>query len=204
MRQFSSKAFTLIEVLVALAVFGVMSMLAYTALGSTLSNADYLTDRMDRLQSVQRTIRYLSTDLMQTMPRPVRTELGDSLSPALQTSLSSDVLLEVTHGGWNNPAGLPRGTLQRVAYRIEDDELVRYHWTVLDRTFANEPIATVLLDEVEGLYFRYIQANGEVSEIWPPLAQQDGGALRLRPRAVEIVLTLADQGEIRRLLEVAP
>lgn len=198
------KAFTLIEVLVALAVFGVMSMLAYTVLGSTLSNADYLSDRMDRLQSVQRTIRYLSTDLMQTAPRPIRTELGDSFSPALQTSLSSDVLLEVTHGGWSNPAGLPRGTLQRVAYRLEQDELVRYHWTVLDRTFANEPFATVLLDEVEGLYFRYIDSTGEVSEVWPPLAQQDGGALRLRPRAVEIVLTLTDQGEIRRLLEVAP
>lgn len=204
MSRFTHKAFTLIEVLVALAVFGIMSMLAYTALGSTLSNADYLANRMDRLQSVQRAMRYLSTDLMQTAPRPVRTELGDSFSPALQTSLSSDVLLEVTHGGWNNPAGLPRGTLQRVAYRLEEDELVRYHWTVLDRTFANEPFATVLLDEVEGLYFRYIDSNGEVSEIWPPLAQQDGGALRLRPRAVEIVLTLADQGEIRRLLEVAP
>lgn len=204
MRRATGKAFTLIEVLVALAVFGIMSMLAYAALGNTLSDADYLTDRMDRLQSVQRAIRFLSTDLMQTAPRPVRTELGDTFSPALQTSLSSDILLELTHGGWGNPAGLPRGTLQRVAYRLEDDELVRYYWTVLDRTFANEPIATVLLDEVEGLYFRYFQVDGEVSEIWPPLAQAGGAGLRLRPRAVEIVLTLADQGEIRRLLEVAP
>ncbi len=204
MRLFRSRAFTLIEVLVALAVFGIMSMLAYAALGSTLSNADYLANRMDRLQSVQRTIRYLSSDLIQTAPRPVRTELGDGFSPALQTSLSSDILLEMTRGGWSNPAGLPRGTLQRVAYRLEEDELVRYHWTVLDRTFANEPIGTVLLDQVESLYFRYYQANGEVSEIWPPLTQQGGGALRLRPRAVEIVLTLVDQGEIRRLLEVSP
>ena len=45
--------FTLIEVLVALAVFGVMSMLAYAALGSTLSNADYLTERMERLRARQ-------------------------------------------------------------------------------------------------------------------------------------------------------
>ena len=64
------QGFTLIEVLVALAVFGVMSLLAYAALGSTLSNADYLTDRMERLQSVQRTVRYLSSDLLQAAPRP--------------------------------------------------------------------------------------------------------------------------------------
>jgi len=198
------KGFTLIEVLVALAVFGVMSMLAYAALGSTLSNADYLSDRMDRLQSIQRAVRYLSTDLFQLVPRPVRNELGDGFDPALETTLSSEFAIELTRGGWGNPAGLPRGTMQRVAYRLEDDELVRYYWTVLDRTYANEPIATVLLDNVESLYFRFYTGDGEFSEVWPPQAQLGVTQIRSRPRAVEIVLTLADQGEIRRLLELAP
>lgn len=196
--------FTLIEVLVALAVFGVLSLLAYMTLGQTLSNADMLTERMDRLQAVQRTVRYLSNDLMQAAPRPVRLELGESLGPAISTDLGAEFSLEVTRGGWSNPAGLPRGTLQRAAYRIEDDELVRYHWTVLDRTFANEPVATILLDEVDSLIFRYMQTDGEWSETWPPLGAQGAANVRSRPRAVEIVLTLADEGEIRRLVEVAP
>ena len=204
MRRLIVRGFTLIEVLVALAVFGIMSMLAYSALGSTLSNADYLTNRMDRLQSIQRAVRYLSSDLFQAAPRPVRNELGDSYSPALQSSLGSEFALELTHGGWGNPAGLPRGTLQRVAYRLEDDELVRYHWNVLDRTYANEPIATVLLDDVESLFFRYFDERGELSETWPPQASTGSAALRSRLRAVAIVLTLVDQGEIRRLLEIAP
>lgn len=196
--------FTLIEVLVALAVFGVLSLLAYMTLGQTLSNADMLTERMDRLQAVQRTVRYLSNDLMQAAPRPIRRELGDSLGPAVSTDLGAEFALEVTHGGWSNPAGLPRGTLQRSAYRIEDGELVRYHWTVLDRTFANEPVATILLDEVDSLIFRYMQADGEWSETWPPLGARGAANVRSRPRAAEIVLTLADEGEIRRLVEVAP
>ncbi|MCH7821275.1 MAG: type II secretion system minor pseudopilin GspJ [Proteobacteria bacterium] len=204
MTRHSAQGFTLIEVLVALAVFGVMSMLAYSALGSTLSNVDYLTERMDRLQSVQRAVRYLSTDLMQTAPRPVRNELGDGFLPALQTSLSSDFVLEMTRGGWSNPAGLPRGTLQRVAYRLEDDELVRYHWNVLDRTYANEPIAIVLLNDVESLFFRYLQDNDEWTNYWPPQGQAVGDSIRSRPRAVEFVLTLVDEGEIYRIIEVAP
>jgi general secretion pathway protein J len=198
------QGFTLIEVMVALAVFGVMSMLAYSALGNTLSNADYLSTRMDRIQSIQRAMRYLSSDLMQTAPRPIRSEVGDDFLPALVSTLSSDYLLELTHGGWGNPAGLPRGTLQRVAYRLEDDQLVRYHWNVLDRTYANEPFAIVLLDKVESLYFRYIDPTGEVSEVWPSQATGVAIDLRARPRAVELILTLADEGEIRRLLEVAP
>ena len=204
MTRHAAKGFTLIEVIVALAVFGVMSMLAYSALGSTLSNVDYLTERMDRLQSLQRAVRYLSTDLMQTAPRPVRNELGDGFVPALQTSLSSDFLLELTRGGWTNPAGLPRGTLQRVAYRLEDDELVRYHWNVLDRTYANEPIATVLLNDVESLYFRFLQYNDEWNNFWPPQRQARGDSTRSRRRAVEFVLTLIDEGEIYRIIEVAP
>ena len=197
--------FTLIEVLVAMAVFGVMSMLAYLALGQTLSNADMLTDRMDRLQAVQRSMRYLSSDLMQASPRPIRTELGDTFSPAIETRLGSEFALELTHGGWGNPAGLPRGTQQRTAYRLLDGELIRYHWNTLDRVFGSEPVVTVLLDDVESLIFRYLSESGDWSETWPPQGAPGGAVtMRSRPRAAEIVLTLADDGEISRVVEVAP
>jgi general secretion pathway protein J len=191
-------------VLVALAVFGVVSILAYAALGQTLSNADLLTERMERLQAVQRTVRFLDSDLMQAVPRPVRDVLGDGYEPAIRSSLVSEFALEVTHGGWPNPAGLPRSTLQRSAYRLEEGELIRYHWRVLDRTINNEPIATVLLDDVASIVFRYLQADGEPVDQWPPIGAQGPGSIRVRPRAVEIVLTLADEGEIRRLVEIAP
>ena len=196
--------FTLIEVLVALAVFGVLSVLAYMALGQTLSNADMLGVRMERLEAIQRTIRYLDSDLMQAAPRPVRGLLGDGYEPAIRSSFGSEYALEVTHGGWTNPAGLPRGTLQRSAYRLEDGELIRYHWRVLDRTVNNEPIEMVLLDGVDSIEFRYLTTDGEGSEQWPPTNVAGPAAFRLRPRGVEVVLTLTDEGEIRRLVEVAP
>ncbi len=196
--------FTLIEVLVALAVFGVLSVVAYMALGQTLANADMLGERMERLEAIQRTVRYLDSDLMQAAPRPVRGLLGDGYEPALRSSFGSEYALEVTHGGWTNPAGLPRGTLQRSAYRLEDGELLRLHWRVLDRTINNQPIETVLLDGVESIEFRYLTADGEPSEQWPPANVPGPGGFRLRPRAVEVVLTLTDEGEIRRLVEMAP
>lgn len=200
----SLPGFTLIEVLVSLAIFGVLSLLAYAALGNSLSGADLLTERMDRLQAVQRSVGLLTSDLMQAAPRPVRDELGETRAPALLSSLSGEFALELTRGGWGNPAGLPRGTLQRVAYRLEDDQLVRYHWHVLDRTYANEPVAVILLDRVESLLFRYYLDNGEWTEVWPPTEQRVPGNDRSRPRAVEIVLTLQDEGQISRLVEVAP
>ena len=204
MKARPQNGFTLIEVLVALAVFGVLSVMAYMALGQTLSNADFLGERMQRLEAIQRTIRYLDSDLMQAAPRPVRDLLGDGYEPAIRSSYASEYALEVTHGGWTNPAGMPRGTLQRSAYRIEDGELIRYHWRVLDRTINNEPIATVLLDGVEGIEFRYLTTDGEGSEQWPPTGVTGPAGFRLRPRGVEVVLTLTDEGEIRRLVEITP
>ncbi len=198
------RAFTLIEVLVSLAIFAILAALAYGALGQTIDSAELLNDRMDRLQAIQRTMRLLSEDFQQLYPRPIRDELGDGFEPALDTDFQSGFALELTHGGWSNPIVLPRSTLQRSAYRIEDDELIRYHWRVLDRTLANEPLSVTLLDGVESVFFRFLQADGEWTDQWPPSNRPGGLGARQRPRAVEIILTLTDVGEISRLLEVAP
>lgn len=203
-RKRNTRAFTLIEVLVSLAIFAILSALAYGALAQTLDSVEFLNERMDRLQAVQRTIRLLSEDLQQLSPRPIRDELGDGFGPALDTDFQSGFALELTHGGWNNPIVLPRSTLQRSAYRIEDDELIRYHWNVLDRTLANEALSITLLDGVESILFRFMQTNGEWTEQWPPQDRPGPLGARQRPRAVEIILTLTAEGEIRRLLEVAP
>ncbi len=203
MRRRRNSGFTLIEVMVALAVFGVMALLAYMSLGQTLANADMLTSRMDRLQSIQRTISYLSSEFLQATPRSVRVELGNAPIPALQSSFGSEFALQLTHGGWPNPAGVPRSTLQRTAYRLEDGELIRYHWNVLDRTASNTALATVMLENVESLTFRFLQLNDEWTEQWPPLDVPAAPNSTL-PRAVEIVLELPDEGEITRIVEISP
>jgi general secretion pathway protein J len=203
MRRPWQSGFTLIEVLVAMAIFGLLSALAYMTLGQTLSNSDMLTERMDRLQSIQRTMSYLSTELMQAAPRSVRGDLGGSL-PALISDFGAEFALQLTHNGWPNSAGVPRSTQQRSAYRIEDDELVRYHWNVLDRTVNNLPVATVMLDNIESLTFRFLQQNGEWVEQWPPTGSQSSTATNLLPRAVTIVLVLPDEGELTRVVEVSP
>lgn len=196
--------FTLIEVLVALAIFAIMSALAYQALGQTLSNTELLHERVDRVQAIQRSMNMLGRDFMQSSPRPVRDLLGDGFLPSMRSSLTSEFALEVTRGGWSNPAGLPRSNLQRAAYRLEDGELLRYHWNVLDPSPANEPIVTELLTDVDSLLFRYRTHSGEWSEQWPPQGAQGSAAQRVRPQVVEVVLTLPDEGEIRRFFEVAP
>lgn len=198
-----SHGMTLIELLVAVFAFSVLATLAYTALGQMLNNSDVLSARMQRVQEVQLAMRYLEGDLLQVAPRPVRGELGETLQFALQSDLSSQFALELTRTGWTNPAGLPRSTMQRLAYQLIDGELVRYHWYVLDRTFSNEPVQTALLTEVDAILFRFLLPDGEWTETWPP-PNATSVDPQSRPRAVEISLTLPDEGEITRIVEMAP
>lgn len=200
----AAHGFTLIEVLVALAIFGILSVLAYQALGQTFSNADLLNERMDRLRAVQQAMRVLGNDIRLAAPRPVRDPLTGTLVPALRTKPGSEFALEVTRGGWPNPASLPRGTLQRAHYRIDEGVLQRMHWNVLDAGLSSEPIITELLDDVESVVFNYLPPGGDWTDQWPPFGIVGTQAARIRPYVVEVVLTLDDQGEIRRFFEVVP
>lgn len=202
-RSRHQQAFTLIEVLVAMAVFAILAVLSYSALNQTLQNSEILGERMDRLQSIQRTMRYLANDLAAAVPRPVRDELGTGYLPAVMVSVANDFALAVTHGGWSNPAGLARSTQQRSIYKLEEDRLIRVYYNVLDASFSNDAIAVEILSGVTSLEFRMLQDNGESTNQWPPNGMQGEAALVYRPRAVEVVLTLTDEGEIRRIIEVA-
>jgi general secretion pathway protein J len=108
-------------------------------------------------------------------------------------------LVAFTRGGWANPAGIQRPTLERVSYRFANGTLRRMHWAVLDGTEASVPVRRDLLTHVKSISFRYMTDAREWTTQWPPLGAT---GLRSRPFAVEITLELEDWGHIVRVIEV--
>ena len=92
--------------------------------------------------------------------------------------------------------------LGRCAAEHADNELVRYHWNVLDRTANSVPIATVLLGDLDSLTFRFLQSNDEWVDQWPPISVGAASNTHVLPRAVEITLVLPDEGELTRVVEM--
>ncbi|HKS59109.1 MAG TPA: type II secretion system minor pseudopilin GspJ [Steroidobacteraceae bacterium] len=198
-----ARGFTLLEVLVAIFVFAVVALMAYGGYNQ-LTRQDEIVDRnASRTRAVQSTVQRMAEDFTMLEPRPVREPLGDSVDPALRADKRTETLAELTRSGWSNPAGVSRSTLQRVAYRVQDNKLERAYWSALDRTMSAEPTSAVLLDQVRTVSFRFMDQNQSWHEQWPPLGYSGPDALRLRPIAVEITLDLEDWGKIVRLVEVA-
>ena len=194
--------FTLIEILVALAIFSLMAVMLFGGFIAISNQVDWSRARAARLQQIQTSMIYLSRDFSQLQPRPVRSELGDFKEPALSADARNIYLVTLTRGGWSNPAGIPRSTLQRVAYLLEDRQLVRLDWPVLDRLSGTEPRRTEILDDVDEVIIRYLDAQLEWHENWPPLGSDNKVAAWVRPLAVEISLELSDHGRFTRLLEI--
>ncbi len=198
----TQSGFTLIEVLVASVIFAIIMSIAFQSISGAAKQRDSVSQTMDRFKEVQRAVQVMSRDLAQLQPRSVRDIIGNDRAPALTTGGDGDGI-ELTTGGWSNPAGLRRSVLQRVGYQIEEDILYRVQWPVLDRTQGTLPIRRPLLEKIVMFQMRFFDATGDDSEDWPPLAgggNQTGFAAR--PRAIEFTFELEDYGVISRLIEV--
>jgi general secretion pathway protein J len=190
--------FTLLEITVALAIFAVLSTLAYGGLRQILDARRDTERAAERLAALQTAMYRLAADLEQAAPRPVRSEYGDSQQPLVGSG--SGGTIELTSASWRNPAGLPRSTLRRVGYEIQGGVLTRLTWPVLDRSTDTRPEPEELLDHVLQLGFRFLDDRREWHADWPPGARQ--GEEASLPLAVEVTLELEDWGLVHRLVRL--
>jgi general secretion pathway protein J len=190
-----SVGFTLIEVVVALAVFAIVGITAFSGLNAILKWQTDLEIRSDQIKSIQLTLKYLERDVNRTIDRPIRDQYGDT-----QPSFSSDgeSIMSLTYSGWRNPAGLLRSNLQRVAYEVSENQFKRHSWNRLDGAISEDAREIVLLEEVEDLEIEFLnQANAWVDR-WPPI-NSNPTSVSL-PRAVLIAFNAPPIGKIRRII----
>jgi general secretion pathway protein J len=202
------RGFTLIEVLIAMAVTVLVATLSFASLSRTMDSVQGLREQGERVTELNRAWGLLSRDLGHFVERPVRNEFG-TLDPALYGGEAAEQSLSFTRIGWHNTQGKPRSSMQRVRYVVEEETLYRESYRVLDRTRDSEPQRVALLPGVTVVEMRFLPKNIDISpddfdtEPWPETwgVGAEAGATA-PPQAVELRLELEDLGEVRWLYEL--
>lgn len=187
--------FTLLEVLVAIAVFAMLSISAYQVLNGVQRSDAQSREHNARLQEIQQALVMMDNDFRQIVARKVRNQ-GEA--PSDKILQSSEYLLDSSsYGiifprlGWQNPQQMfPRGEVVKVGYRVVDDTLERVWFRYPDTVVGSEALVRPILSGVEKLSFRFY-SDKKWLDSWNKKA-----AL---PEGVSVQLTLKDFGEIERV-----
>ena len=200
LNQFRSKGFTLIEVMIAVAIFAVIAAISYATLSQYLVVREKVSLSYDRIQALQRSLLLIERDLRYLTNRPVRDEYGDEELAFMidnEFGLPGELLRFTTAQPDFKNLGLAR--LIRVVWRLEDGELYRDVWTALDRDQGVEPVSMLIMDKIDEIEIDAYEWTDDLG-----LKKMDRSALTGNvPYGLELNLRLDNDQSIRRLFDLA-
>jgi len=190
------QGFTLIEMVIAVAIFAVMMVIAFPGLTHIAKVGDQVGQSNRLLSELQFALTYLNRDWTQVSSRKILDQYGDQ-KPHI---MIEDNVISFTHSGWSNLLQQKRSELQRVQYFVKENQLIRQYWVSLDQAPAEEPVSTVLIDGVESFTIYFIDSAEQPIERWP-LAVQDQQRVD-KPIALKIEIDVKKFGQVHRIMEI--
>lgn len=182
------RGFTLIEILIALAILALISVLGYRALGSLSDSEAKLTAESLRWRALDGLFARLEADLREAQPRDVRVGGATEAAWVGDVDERGDALLRISRAGAEFVFE-PGSAGQRLGYRLRGNALEVLYWPRLDVAPNTVPVAYSLVDGIVGFRVAYLGSDGAWRDRWPVLGEPP------LPRAVRVVLTLAS-GEV--------
>lgn len=187
-RRSAEHGFTLVEMLIALMIFGMITAAGVALLTVTVRTQETSQRLLGEVGELRRLDSLLTADLAQAAPRPSRDRDGN-VRPAFIGGAGDSVLLiaAVRRGG-------DEGAIQRIEYRLEGGRLDRLSFAQAD----GESRATIVpvLGGVSQARLRYRDREGAWLGTWRATDRN-----RL-PRAIELVTTSERHGTVRQVFLV--
>jgi general secretion pathway protein J len=180
--------FTLVEMLIALTIFGMLTAAGVALLTLTVRTQATSERLLDEVGALRRLGALLTADLGQAAPRTSRDGDGRARPAFIGAAGDAELLLALVRGGTDEDP------LQRVEYRLRGGRLERLAFARIDGD--GRAVAVPLLTGVRSARLRYRDREGVWRSVWTAT-----DPTRL-PRAVEIVSDDETHGSVRQLFLV--
>ena len=194
--------FTLLELLVAMAVLAVLGAFAFRGLSSVLDAESRVQAETRGWHDVALLFSQLAEDASLAIERTGR-DHADRTIPALwlaedarQSTDFFDAQLVLTRLGIGEGAAA-QSAPRRVGYRLRDGKLEYLVWPSPDSAPGAQPAVYTVLERVAGMQWQALDADGRWVGAWPA-----GRVANALPRAVSVRVTLAGGDEVTRILSL--
>lgn len=187
--QQANSGFTLIEVMIALFIFALLSTAALALLSISVDSDNAAREKSGEISKLRRFSTIFRQDMAHALQRPSRDARGNPL-PAFHTN--DEVLAGLVRGGVQilGEGDANGGSdVQRIAYRFIDGRFSRFAYTYIDGSDAGRE--TVIFDDVETVRVRYRLSSGQWQEEWLVENSLD------QPLAIELVIAREGEPGIR-------
>lgn len=198
----SEAGFTLVEVLISLFIFALISAGTLGAMFQTFAAKDRLDAASEELADIATFRAIIRADMDALTLRPARDGLGGVERTLLTTD--GEPLLDFSRLGRSNPAGAPRGQAQRVRYLFRDGQFIRETLPHENPDQLEQWRGRVLLEGLREVQFSTLtrgQSNYIELENW--IIPNDNSGLGLDDNtAVKLTLVKSTGVETSHLFEV--
>lgn len=188
--------FTLIEILIALAIFAILATLTSSILYYTFNTRHRVNEQADILMNLQLAITLISRDTEQIVNRALRQAQGQ-LIPAF---IGNGHYIEFTRGGIiDTTIPFNQSSLKRIAFMCQQNQLIRRTWNTLDAVNRNQFSDKLLLANLKNCEFVFLNKNLDVLTEWRENAVQQNQEKESFPKAIKLSFSLNKWGYFNQL-----
>lgn len=192
MRRSAQQGFTLLELVVAVAVFALVAVMAQAGLSAVVRSAEANRAASEQTREIDLLLLRIDREMAQVLARPVRGAYGDTRA-AVQGDTDRVEYTSLSFFEGARVAPVRRGL------ELRGKELIIWEQSRLDAGPGTQRRETVLADQVQRLRISYLEGT-ESFDRWPPRRSNRGP--KILPTAVELQLELAGFGAIERVIEL--
>ena len=179
--------FTLVELLVAIAIFAVLSALGWKVFDYLIKIKERNTQHEQRLGQLQEAYQQVLRDTVQIVP--ITANVAGQVQPAVMLQNGQ---LTFSKTGVTDPLmqGIPPEERVEYIYKADEKKLYRYKYKNLNQTGNDQPETCVLLDSVDQFQIMLLNPN-EIAQ-WPEVAlsENDVTQAKILPHGLKINLTV--------------